>query len=78
MEPTHDEMKFVRISCKSEAMKYVGKRIWYLREIDIDKSGRGYYFPRFIAIDEIVGKEFHNKQYDFYLPYRDILRIKEV
>ena len=28
------------------AKKLIGKRITYLRECDMDRSGRGYFFPR--------------------------------
>jgi hypothetical protein len=76
MKPTYEEMTSVRITCKADALKYVGKSIWYLRDVDIDKSGRGYYFPRFMVVDDIVGKEFHEKQHEGYLPYRDIKRVK--
>lgn len=31
---------------KSELKNFIGKRIIYLFNRDIDKSGRGYYFPR--------------------------------
>lgn len=31
---------------KSELSKYVGKRCQYLLRRDIDRSGRGYFFPR--------------------------------
>lgn len=75
MKPTYEEMESVHISCKSDAQKYIGKNIWYLRSIDIDKSGRGYYFPRFIAIIGIEGKEFYDEQGNS-IPYKDILRIK--
>lgn len=30
----------------ADAKKLIGKRITYLRECDIDRSGRGYFFPR--------------------------------
>jgi len=76
MKPTYDEMKAVRISSKASALEYVGKGIWYLCEADIDTSGRGYYFPRFMEVDEVVGKEFHNKHDGSYVLYRDIRRIK--
>lgn len=28
----------------------VGKRVIYLRDVDIDKSGRGYFFPRYDTV----------------------------
>ena len=28
----------------------VGKRVIYLRDVDIDKTGRGYFFPRYDTV----------------------------
>lgn len=35
----------------------VGKAIRYLRDCDIDKSGRGYFFPRFDIVAEARGRQ---------------------
>lgn len=32
---------------KKQAETLIGFRVKYLRECDIDKSGRGYFFPKF-------------------------------
>ncbi len=34
------------LATKEGRKSLLGKRVQYLREVDIDKSGRGYYFPR--------------------------------
>jgi hypothetical protein len=75
MKPLYEQMNPVRISCKSDAKKYIGKKIWFLRSEDIDKSGRGYYFPRFIIVDEIVGNDFHWEDGGFYVEYKKIVRL---
>lgn len=33
----------------------VGKRIEYLRNCDIDRSGRGYFFPRIGIVEDVLG-----------------------
>lgn len=33
----------------------VGKRIEYLRDCDIDRSGRGYFFPRIGIVESASG-----------------------
>lgn len=39
-----------------EIKKHIGKRCVYLREQDLDKSGRGYIFPRYAIIHSIKGR----------------------
>lgn len=34
------------LSTQEGRASLVGKHVQYLREVDIDKSGRGYFFPR--------------------------------
>lgn len=38
------------------ARALVGKRVCYLRRRDIDRSGRGYYFPRSGFVDSVLGR----------------------
>lgn len=40
----------------AEAKRLIGKRVKYLCEENIDKSGRGYIFPRTGTITDVVGK----------------------
>jgi len=35
----------------------IGKRIAYIRKQDIDKSGRGYYFPRFGTVNAVQNRK---------------------
>lgn len=39
-----------------ELKNYIGRSIRYLPERDIDKSGRGYFFPRIGTIQEKIGR----------------------
>lgn len=36
--------------------QYIGKRVQYLLNVDVDRSGRGYCFPRYGAIEQVQGK----------------------
>ena len=46
----------IKPTTNAEAKKLIGKRVEYLRNCDIDRSGRGYIFPRTGTIVEVVGK----------------------
>ncbi|WP_336761373.1 hypothetical protein [Paenibacillus sp. USHLN196] len=39
-----------------DAKQLIGKNVQFLRNQDIDKSGRGYFFPRNGTIEDVVGK----------------------
>ena len=47
----------IKPTYKHQALKLVGKRVQYLRGCDIDRSGRGYYFPK-----EAVITGYFNRQ----------------
>lgn len=36
--------------------KLIGKKIKYLRSSDIDRSGRGYFFPRIAQVTHVEGR----------------------
>lgn len=42
----------IRPKNTAAARKLIGKRVKYLRNIDIDRSGRGYYWPQFGIVTE--------------------------
>lgn len=44
-EPTWEEFTKTKLK-PDDAKKVIGKTLWYMRNADIDKSGRGYYWPR--------------------------------
>lgn len=55
----------------------VGKIVTVLVKNDIDKSGRGYYFPRVRKVTDVTGRavEFDGNQ--DYINFRDIQEIVE-
>jgi ribosomal protein L35AE/L33A len=48
--------KNIKPSTASDAKKLIGKKVCYLTSADIDKSGRGYFFPRYGVIADVKGK----------------------
>lgn len=46
----------IRPKLSSEAKALIGKKITWLSEQDIDKSGRGYFFPKYGTIVDVKGK----------------------
>jgi len=42
---------------KADRKALVGKMIKYLRRCDIDRSGRGYFFPRVDFVEREIGRE---------------------
>ena len=42
--------------CAKDAKALIGRQVKYLRETDIDKSGRGYFFPRIGNISDSFGR----------------------
>lgn len=41
----------------AEARKLIGMKVKYLCSRDIDRSGRGYFFPRHGVVAAVVGRE---------------------
>ena len=65
-------------STAAEARKLIGKRVEYLQERDIDKSGRGMIFPR---RGTIIGQHSRNLEIDHphnYVWYPDIREMREL
>ncbi len=54
---------------------YLNKMLWVLEESDIDKSGRGYIFPRIRKFVKKVGKELETDWGDYVL-MRNIRKIQ--
>ena len=53
----------------------IGKKITYLRNVDVDKTGRGYFFPRQGTITNVFNRQIElNDGYD-YLRFREIAEI---
>ena len=45
-----------RFRTAADRRKLVGHAIRYLRHVDIDRSGRGLFFPRTAIVTEVSGK----------------------
>lgn len=58
----------------------IGNEIVYLRDMDIDKSGRGYYFPKYGIPVSTHGRQVEMDNGD-YIPFNSfqevVLRINE-
>lgn len=50
------EGEHIEINNTAAARKLIGKSITYLRSRDIDKSGRGYFFPQTGTIQEVYAR----------------------
>lgn len=50
----------------ADARKLVGHRIEYLRERDIDRSGRGMFFPRRGVVVAVHGRNIEIENRDWY------------
>lgn len=63
-------------SSTNEARKLIGKAITFLRKEDIDRSGRGYFFPRQGKIIDVFGKQacFENQE---WVGFSDIVEYME-
>jgi hypothetical protein len=58
--------------------RHIGKRVQYLRECDIDKSGRGYFFPRLGRITKVHGRNIWFDESPEWLPdVREIVLIND-
>jgi len=59
----------------SSARALIGKRVKYLRERDIDKSGRGFFFPQDGVVADVYGR---NIAFDHEHNFQSIHSIREL
>lgn len=52
-----DGKENIRPRTAAEARKLIGKRVVYLQQRDIDKSGRGYFYPQYGVVAAVVGRQ---------------------
>ena len=50
------EGKNIKPYNNKQAKELIGKRVQFVRNCDIDKSGRGYFFPRDNVINDVKGE----------------------
>jgi hypothetical protein len=64
-----------------DARKLIGTRVLYLRERDIDKSGRGYISPQYGTIVDVQGRNVaidHVNNFDIYLTeLREMVELRK-
>lgn len=65
------------LSTAAKRRALVGKRVEYLRDSDIDKSGRGYFFPRVGTIEQAVGRQLCFL-HDDWIMSADIVEMREI
>lgn len=52
----------IRPKSVGDARALVGMKVEYLRQVDIDKSGRGYFFPRTGTVVSAKGRNIEIEQ----------------
>ena len=68
----------IKPSYNKDAKKLIGKSVEYLRSCDIDKSGRGYYFPRRNKIVDVIGRQliFENSDSVYFNDIKEMIIIE--
>jgi hypothetical protein len=77
---TGNEMKYLEGNhiAPTVAKEHVGRKVQYLLSRDIDKTGRGYFFPRTGVITDVFCKQidFGNGDYITYKQCREIVLLE--
>lgn len=69
----------IRPKNAKEARKLIGKIVEFLRREDIDRSGRGYYFPRRGKIVEVLGRNIAiDSPGNFIIHLNDLIEMREL
>lgn len=58
----------------AEARKLIGKKVKYLRDSDIDRTGRGYFFPRVGIVAGVYDRQIAMDQPENYCVHLSSLR----
>ena len=53
----------------------IGRQVKYLRSIDVDRSGRGYFFPRMGTITSVVNRQVEFNGNSDYYPINKMVEI---
>lgn len=63
----------------AKARKLIGKRVVYLRHCDIDRTGRGLYFPKYGVVSDVYrGHLAIDDASNFIGTLRSIVEIVEI
>lgn len=65
------------LSTAAKRRALVGKRVQYLRMSDIDRSGRGYFFPRIATLQAAEGRQVCFL-HDDWMMASDIVEMREM
>lgn len=69
-------LKGTRVQVKTEDLKkIIGNKIQYLRDVDIDVTGRGFYFPRYGIITGVFRRQIEINNGSDYIPFKSITEI---
>lgn len=62
----------------ADRKKLIGKTVKYLRKRDIDRSGRGYFFPQLGTVTDVKGKniEFDNVNFEYCSDIVEMIEVK--
>lgn len=69
-----------RINVDTDSLKAeIGTPVSYLLEVDIDKTGRGYFFPRSGTITNVHNRhvDFGNEDYHHFSTIREISKTNQ-
>lgn len=64
----------------AKVKKLIGKKVKYLRECDIDRSGRGYFFPRTGIVLGSYGRNLemdHEGNYFYFSSFKEMVVLEE-
>jgi hypothetical protein len=69
----------VKPSNNKQARSLIGKKVKYLRNCDIDKSGRNYIFPQTNRIKGVIGRQIilHNEDTMFFKEIVEMVVLEE-
>lgn len=67
MTTTYLDGQNVAPKTAKQARALIGKKVTYLTKFDIDRSGRGYFFPRTGVIREVHGKNVDVGHHDWIM-----------
>lgn len=61
-----------------QAKELIGKKVQFVRNCDIDKSGRGYFFPRVNVIAAAVGRQivFEDSDSVYFTEIVEMIELK--
>lgn len=79
MKCVYLEGENIKPATAKEVKALIGKRVCYLQRADIDRSGRGYFFPRYGVIAGVQGRELAiDSPINFIVTFSELVEMIEV